>query len=105
LVDFVVDWKRNQWCVAAKSRPLTPAEEDLRNQLLVANPDLLTELGRRHEIMNKLYVVSAAAAGHPGRVSDPIRAPRRIGRNEPCPCGSGKKYKRCCLLGGTAAAE
>jgi len=20
----------------------------------------------------------------------------RIGRNEPCPCGSGKKYKRCC---------
>jgi Mlc titration factor MtfA (ptsG expression regulator) len=23
--------------------------------------------------------------------------PRRIGRNSPCPCGSGKKYKRCCL--------
>lgn len=22
----------------------------------------------------------------------------KIGRNEPCPCGSGKKYKRCCLL-------
>lgn len=21
-----------------------------------------------------------------------------IGRNAPCPCGSGKKYKRCCLL-------
>ena len=21
-----------------------------------------------------------------------------IGRNEPCPCGSGKKYKRCCAL-------
>ncbi len=24
-----------------------------------------------------------------------------VGRNDPCPCGSGKKYKRCCL--GTAA--
>jgi hypothetical protein len=24
-------------------------------------------------------------------------ATRKIGRNEPCPCGSGKKYKRCCL--------
>ena len=23
--------------------------------------------------------------------------PRRIGRNSPCPCGSGKKYKKCCL--------
>ena len=22
----------------------------------------------------------------------------KIGRNAPCPCGSGKKYKRCCLL-------
>lgn len=21
---------------------------------------------------------------------------RRVGRNEPCPCGSGKKYKKCC---------
>lgn len=29
----------------------------------------------------------------------PITAVRRkkIGRNEPCPCGSGKKYKKCCL--------
>ncbi|MFM5439488.1 SEC-C metal-binding domain-containing protein [Aeromonas enteropelogenes] len=24
-------------------------------------------------------------------------APIKIGRNEPCPCGSGKKYKQCCL--------
>lgn len=23
--------------------------------------------------------------------------PKRPGRNEPCPCGSGKKHKRCCL--------
>ena len=23
---------------------------------------------------------------------------RKIGRNDYCPCGSGKKYKRCCLL-------
>lgn len=22
----------------------------------------------------------------------------KIGRNDPCPCGSGKKYKQCCLL-------
>jgi hypothetical protein len=25
-------------------------------------------------------------------------APAKVGRNDPCPCGSGKKYKRCCLL-------
>ena len=26
----------------------------------------------------------------------PIRAEGRIDRNAPCPCGSGKKYKKCC---------
>jgi hypothetical protein len=27
----------------------------------------------------------------------PFVAGKKIGRNEPCPCGSGKKYKKCCL--------
>ena len=30
-----------------------------------------------------------------------VRPHRKIGRNEPCPCGSGKKYKRCCGRGPT----
>ncbi|HNV85944.1 MAG TPA: SEC-C metal-binding domain-containing protein [Candidatus Omnitrophota bacterium] len=28
----------------------------------------------------------------------PYRAEHQAGRNDPCPCGSGKKYKKCCLL-------
>jgi preprotein translocase subunit SecA len=44
-----------------------------------------------------------AAAGTqappPGPVADPqtpfVRDERKVGRNEPCPCGSGKKYKHC----------
>ena len=32
------------------------------------------------------------------------RADPKIGRNEPCPCGSGRKYKRCCLLRSAPAA-
>jgi hypothetical protein len=27
-----------------------------------------------------------------------VRTEPKIGRNEPCPCGSGKKYKKCCRL-------
>ena len=27
---------------------------------------------------------------------EPVRAKEKIGRNDPCPCGSGKKYKNCC---------
>jgi preprotein translocase subunit SecA len=26
------------------------------------------------------------------------REGKKVGRNDPCPCGSGKKYKKCCLL-------
>jgi preprotein translocase subunit SecA len=31
----------------------------------------------------------------PPRKTEPIRAEKKIGRNDPCPCGSGKKYKQC----------
>lgn len=26
-----------------------------------------------------------------------VREEPRVGRNDPCPCGSGKKYKKCCM--------
>jgi uncharacterized protein YchJ len=29
--------------------------------------------------------------------AEPARAEKKVGRNAPCPCGSGKKYKRCCF--------
>jgi hypothetical protein len=32
-----------------------------------------------------------------GTVLVPVRTAPKIGRNEACPCGSGKKYKKCCL--------
>jgi len=39
----------------------------------------------------------AARAGGDGQSPQPIRRSKpKIGRNEPCPCGSGKKYKKCC---------
>ena len=30
-------------------------------------------------------------------VISPVRNTEKIGRNDPCPCGSGKKYKKCCM--------
>ncbi|WP_295815019.1 SEC-C metal-binding domain-containing protein, partial [uncultured Nitratireductor sp.] len=36
---------------------------------------------------------------HHDRLSGHQLKPRtkKVGRNDPCPCGSGKKYKKCCL--------
>jgi preprotein translocase subunit SecA len=39
-------------------------------------------------------VVSEAAAAL--EKAKPIRSGPKVGRNDPCPCGSGKKYKQCC---------
>ena len=34
-----------------------------------------------------------------GAIVDPVAAVTKVGRNDPCPCGSGKKHKKCCGLG------
>jgi SEC-C motif domain protein len=34
--------------------------------------------------------------GHPPKIETVVRESPKIGRNAPCPCGSGKKYKKCC---------
>ena len=34
-----------------------------------------------------------------GGPMQPFVAPKKVGRNDPCPCGSGKKYKHCCGRG------
>jgi preprotein translocase subunit SecA len=43
-------------------------------------------------IAGQKSVMSAVNSGHGSDVSP---QGRKVGRNEPCPCGSGKKYKRC----------
>ena len=32
----------------------------------------------------------------PKKANEPVKVDKKVGRNEPCPCGSGKKYKNCC---------
>ncbi len=63
----------------------------------------------RDDVVHGIYRLSLAPAGAPrramtnGRARGPARngaAPaRKIGRNAPCHCGSGKKFKRCCGRG------
>jgi yecA family protein len=57
-------------------------------------PTLLLNLYRTWRGLSAVRLPAAAASHY-----DPATARRfgrKIGRNEPCPCGSGKKFKRCC---------
>ena len=41
--------------------------------------------------------ITATSNGSDGTIKKkPVKKEVKVGRNEPCPCGSGKKYKKCC---------
>ena len=49
-----------------------------------------------HALSRFEVLAKKVRAGQHLNITSPIKA-KKIGRNEPCPCGSGKKYKNCCL--------
>ena len=56
-------------------------------------PAFAREIERRQQRQQKdlQYQTGPAQAEAP----KPVRAGAKVGRNDPCPCGSGKKYKKC----------
>ncbi len=44
--------------------------------------------------------VANQPVGRPAQPTTVRRTQPKVGRNDPCPCGSGKKYKKCCGMGG-----
>ncbi len=60
---------------------------------------MLTLVPRRREDVERKAVakVTATSSGGDDTVkSSPVRKGKKVGPNDPCPCGSGKKYKKCC---------
>jgi hypothetical protein len=66
-----------------------PSGQDLLRLMKEAQPDLDKVFAERHALLRRLFRRAIAET----RPNMPIKKP---GRNEPCPCGSGEKYKRCC---------
>ncbi|HHW48966.1 MAG TPA: preprotein translocase subunit SecA [Clostridiaceae bacterium] len=51
----------------------------------------------REKALERKKVAEPVAATHGSGPGRPVlRSSGKVGRNEPCPCGSGKKYKKCC---------
>ena len=46
---------------------------------------------------------ASGSAAQSGVVSPDGKTVKKVGRNDPCPCGSGKKYKKCCGRGDNSA--
>ncbi len=64
------------------------------NEFLDAQERLGGQLSDRLRV--RVAAMREEFAAH-SALSTPARGATKPGRNDPCPCGSGKKYKRCCL--------
>ena len=66
-------------------------EETIRRMFLVqirTNQEV-----KREKVAKETSTASEKGSGKPA----PVRKTKKIGPNDPCPCGSGKKYKKCCM--------
>ena len=108
---------------ALESDEMTPEQEEIMNCLMVVLgvahqeqiPEIFEGIGEAEgelqeawdnlagELPMAVQMLQAHAAALEIRrlqaeTKNPVTVAPKIGRNEPCPCGSGKKYKQCCGL-------
>jgi hypothetical protein len=75
-------------CLDEDSRGPRERVRALFSSLKTTRPDLTSVIRKRHRTLKMLY-------GNPLR-KNPLTSPLQVGRNDTCPCGSGRKYKYCC---------
>ncbi|MDX9725612.1 MAG: preprotein translocase subunit SecA [Bacteroidales bacterium] len=79
----------------------------MKGHIPTQDPDQVKEAQRRRQVDMSKYRASKSdfsqysSTGVPGSAPDknqkaePVRVEKKVGRNDPCPCGSGKKFKHC----------
>ena len=96
LFDTMVD-KINNQTVSILMRGQIPVQEP--QEVRQAAPEQRQDLSKYREQKQDLNDPNQQAAAQQDtreqQKREPIRAEKTVGRNDPCPCGSGKKYKNC----------
>jgi preprotein translocase subunit SecA len=77
----------------------------MKGHIPTQDPDQVKEAQRRRQVDMSKYRASksdfsqysSTGGGGPekNQKAEPVRVEKKVGRNDPCPCGSGKKYKQC----------
>jgi preprotein translocase subunit SecA len=86
----------NKKVISILMRGQIPVQEP--GQLREASPERRQDLSRYRTQREDLGGMGAGARQdtRENQHREPIRVEKKVGRNEPCPCGSGTKYKSCC---------
>ena len=78
---------------------IQPAEREIRQQNIHMNAqhqEAQSAIASQTRSAQQAAQNSAMRSGRQGQSITVTRATPKVGRNDPCPCGSGKKYKNCC---------
>ncbi|MCK9159465.1 MAG: preprotein translocase subunit SecA [Bacteroidaceae bacterium] len=98
LFDSMID-KINNETVAILMRGQIPTDTSQQTRAIAAAPEKHQDMSKYRENKQDLSDPNQKAAAQQDtretQNHQPIHAEKRIGRNDPCPCGSGKKYKNC----------
>ncbi len=89
-MDPVVEYKREGFEMFENMTQ--SIREEIVRRVFLAQVKPQTELKRK-----KVAEVTSTGAGDKTVKRQPVVKKAKVGRNDPCPCGSGKKYKNCCL--------
>ena len=81
--------------IAVLSKVQVRTEEDVEAVEEQRRRQEEAEVSYQHAQASALGEAEEASGGQQAAHTPFVREGRKIGRNEPCPCGSGKKYKRC----------
>ena len=94
------DYKKISWEfeTAPDKNQHSKSERELAKVVEQTIPDLPKMLKKRHEVLRLLYKRYRKESTDPAMIdySEKPATSSKIGRNAPCPCGSNKKYKKCC---------
>lgn len=97
---YRINYKKRQWKSLDNqgTAPGTVGDlETLKQRIETAYPGFYRRLREHHQKLRALYANYLKENGlyipqHTSR-----RSSEQVGRNDPCPCGSGKKFKQCCM--------
>ena len=88
--DPVVEYKREGYEMF--ERMIAAIQEETLRRIFLARVQVGGQVKRE-----RVAKVTGESAGADGTVKkQPVKKGKKVGRNDPCPCGSGKKYKKCC---------
>jgi len=87
--------------VGSSAHPLTLDAEPREISIHTRQPSTTIDALEKEFQRKKQRELEAASMAGAGDASQPTqrRTGEKVGRNDPCPCGSGKKYKKCCGAG------